>query len=246
MRKHDWEPIIPLLGTMTDRDLAIRFDVPHNTIAAKRNQLSIPAHDQLHVPRNVWNEDNVKLLGTIPDELLGRKLGVSITAVQNARLRRGIPALLQRRNVWSEEALALLGTMLDKKLAARLGVSNAAVSVKRKNMGIARFKKTQKSKPAAVQRRKKKAEQSLGLPRDGEWSELAALDQPSFFAELDRLYKQSKGERLSYPRLSELCLWSVSRLQKWFTAGSAQENLQLPVRHHIWLAVRSALEKPGP
>lgn len=71
------------------------------------------------------------------------------------------------------------------------------------------------------------------------WEYAVSLSQPLFFAELDRRFRLATGSKLTYPELSALSLYSLSRIQKWFTPGSAQEPLAITTRHHLWLLAKS-------
>lgn len=87
-----------------------------------------------------WTRPLVKLLGTMPDPALAKRLGLGRGAVQQERVRRGISAWRPfRRVAWTEDAVALLGTDTDAVVATALGVSQAAVWAKRRSLGIPSF-----------------------------------------------------------------------------------------------------------
>lgn len=80
---------IAQLGKIADSDLAIKLGVSVQFVAAKRCSLGIPAKRRPH--KIDWQDPKViKLLGTVSDQELARKWGVTSGAVSDARRRRGI------------------------------------------------------------------------------------------------------------------------------------------------------------
>ena len=80
------------------------------------------------------------MAGSMPDQKLADKFGVSKSLICRYRVMHGIPAFQQsksEKNVWTDEAVALLGTMRDGDLAKILGVGQTAVHRARASRGIA-------------------------------------------------------------------------------------------------------------
>jgi hypothetical protein len=82
-----------------------------------------------------WAQEDVALLGTVPDEEVARRTGRTVGAVRQKRAALGIPN--PGSNRWTAEAVALLGTMPDREVARRLGRALASVTQKRRQLGIA-------------------------------------------------------------------------------------------------------------
>jgi hypothetical protein len=78
------------------------------------------------------------------------------------------------------------------------------------------------------------------LPPLAEWQRARELPQSEFFTAALFALSERIGRRAKYRDLAELTHYSLSRVQKWATAGTAQEPLAITVRHHIWLAVTYA------
>lgn len=101
----------------------------------------------LQVP---WTAAELKLLGTVPDEVLARRLGRSRNEVQVKRIARRMPVVCGPHNKrWTREEDSLLGTIADGELARRLKRSVAAVGARRRAFGIAnKFSKRREWTPA--------------------------------------------------------------------------------------------------
>lgn len=76
-----------LLGTMTDRDLAVKLDIPHCTIGERRRSLGIPTY--LEKCKKVF-EDNEDKIGILSDKELATICGLSESWVQQERIKRGL------------------------------------------------------------------------------------------------------------------------------------------------------------
>lgn len=89
-----------------------------------------------------WTGECVKLLGTMSDRKLAKRLRVSTYTVWKERQRRGIPPFEARQKYgirWTEEMIAQLGTGPDSEVAGRLGISLGSVWRKRFVLGIPAF-----------------------------------------------------------------------------------------------------------
>ena len=81
-----------------------------------------------------WTSEEDVLLGTMPDEVLAKRLGVSLIAVVARRQRKHVPSIDARPD-WSPAEDKLLGTAPDDEIARRLDRTAVAVSLRRK-LGI--------------------------------------------------------------------------------------------------------------
>ena len=87
-----------------------------------------------------WTAEEIKLLGTKPDEEVAHLLRRSAEAVSLKRQKLHIPAPLQPP--WTGEETKLLGTRPDREIARLLDRSEAAVQTKRLQLGIRIWKAT--------------------------------------------------------------------------------------------------------
>jgi hypothetical protein len=83
---------------------------------------------------DTWTEDEIALLGQLPDAEVARKIGRTVSAVRQKREELGIPNPTTTH--WNAEGIALLGTLPDAEVAQRLGRSVASVTRKRCKLGI--------------------------------------------------------------------------------------------------------------
>ena len=75
-----------LMGTMPDRELALRLGRTHKAVEARRIHLGIPKFD----PRiHKWTAEEDALLGVEADGQIASRLGLSISAVAHRRRRLG-------------------------------------------------------------------------------------------------------------------------------------------------------------
>jgi hypothetical protein len=86
-----------------------------------------------HGPR--WTEEQLALLGTIPDEEVAAKIAKTEGAVRQKRKKLGIPNLIGRGE-WKAEELALLGTVPDREVSQRTGRPLSAVTTKSSELHI--------------------------------------------------------------------------------------------------------------
>jgi hypothetical protein len=85
-------------------------------------------------PEKRWTEEELALLGTLPDAKVSRKTGRTPGAVRQKREELGIPNPAGSR--WAAEEIALLGTLPDEELGRTVGRSRSAVTQKRIDLGI--------------------------------------------------------------------------------------------------------------
>lgn len=171
------------------------------------------------------------MLGTMPDIEAAKVLGLKVPAVAARRRLLGIRPFSQHKSraitAWSKEEIALLGTMSDASVAHVVNRKLNSVQQMRHRLKIPPFnRRTQKEDRYFIS-----------------WTAALRLSGPMFFADLSQHHQQCFGEKLTYQRLAKASHYSLSRMQKWFTAGTAQEPLGISVRHHLWLLGKSWGEK---
>lgn len=85
-----------------------------------------------------WSDDDLRLLGRLPDTVVARRLGLSLHHVVVERRRQGVGAAQPADPVqWSTERLARLGTVPDAHLANEWGISAGSIALKRQELGRA-------------------------------------------------------------------------------------------------------------
>lgn len=84
-------------------------------------------------PWRKWTEQEIALLGTMPDREVSRITGRTDAGVIAARVSRGISPFLR---AWTTDELSLLGTDSDAVIATLTGRSTTAVQQKRHSLGI--------------------------------------------------------------------------------------------------------------
>lgn len=223
---------IALLGTMPDAGLGKMLGRSQAAVRAQRMRLGIAAS----APQTVWTPEMDAMLGAASDRDISARLGVPYEAVKYRRKHLGIKANQKPRILidWPQDMIGMLGKVSDADIAQQMGVDAVAVFWKRRKLGIPRYRKPKKA--AATKDRQ-------GVPK---WGHVKTLSQPDFYRAMSDHHRAITGKPLTHATLSELCMWSVSRLQKWFTPGSAQQPLALPVRHHIWLVVCHGITERDP
>ena len=146
-RRYEWKPEhLALLGTMSDHDVAERIGGKAEKVLAKRQALGIkpfkPETSPIKGkprPNFDWNDETVKLLGTMTDAELAKKLGLANTTVAAKRRSLGIPGRNERLPaiVIPPNLRRQLGKWSDALIASKLGVAASAVSRYRRKLGIA-------------------------------------------------------------------------------------------------------------
>ncbi len=129
-----------LLGTKSDRETAENLGLSKTAIRIRRIELGIPLKELPRpVPTNKfnWTPEIEAQLGTMSDQRLAEKLGVSSALVHKRRKLLGIAAKGNTvANDWTPAMDALLGTMSDRETAEMLGLSKAAIRIRRIGLGI--------------------------------------------------------------------------------------------------------------
>jgi hypothetical protein len=121
------------LGQVSDAVLARRFRRSYYQVRRQRLALNIPARipHRPHPPSRPWTAAELKLLGTMPDHLLARRLKRTVAAISNRRFH----ARIVLRPQWTKAQDKLLGTLPDEELARRFNRTHMAVSIRRRRLG---------------------------------------------------------------------------------------------------------------
>jgi DNA-binding CsgD family transcriptional regulator len=126
--------MLPRLGQDTDLGIAVDYGISRQRVHMIRSRLGINAFSAPYTP----TEEDVALLGTMPDVALAERLGTYCGRVLQERRKRGIPAFspVGPKEQKIEQHLDLLGVLSDPKFAKIAGVSAAAVYYYRVKYGI--------------------------------------------------------------------------------------------------------------
>lgn len=139
----EWTPeMISLIGIESDGVVGRELGLSRTTIRRKRELLGIPPYapppSSAVESAIAWEPEDLALLGTMPDRVVAKQLGISASSVMLKRQALKIPAFKPptRPLKWTEEMLALLGEVTDTQVANLYGISEAAVGAKRSRLGI--------------------------------------------------------------------------------------------------------------
>lgn len=86
-----------------------------------------------------WTAAQTKLIGTMTDSALAKRLGRTRRAVSSKRDSLGIAAFTPHRRQWTPAELKLLGTMPDSAVAKKLGCGRLHVTLTRLRLGVECF-----------------------------------------------------------------------------------------------------------
>jgi hypothetical protein len=115
--------------------LANRWKCAERVVREKRESLGIPS---MTMAERVWTDEELALLGTMPDTELAPQLDLPLATVRRQRSALGIAPFQSREKYqWSASALRRLGKVKDAELALELGLSPQFVAGKRAELGIA-------------------------------------------------------------------------------------------------------------
>lgn len=172
-----------------------------------------------------WSESEISLLGTMTDKDAAIAIGKPQHVVSAIRRQLGITAFAKHKSNnltrWSDYQISLLGKIPDAEVAHIIGKKLNTVTVERNRRRIPPFRRQIRATHWVT------------------WEAAALLNGPDFYRHLAAHYAAVFNEKLTYLALAKLAHYSESRMQKWFTAGTAQQPLVLSVRHHLWLLGRS-------
>jgi hypothetical protein len=124
-----------LLPKLTSAELVRMLGRTFKSIQAHRYALGIrprsPANQQ------PWRKREIQLLGTAPDRIIGKRLGRSVSSVENKRRKLHIQS--GSRFFWTPKEEAIIGKVSDTDAARRLGRSRHAVQNRRLKLGMGLF-----------------------------------------------------------------------------------------------------------
>ena len=83
-----------------------------------------------------WTHAEDKLLGTMPDAEVAKRIKRNVVAILKRRHRLQIPNRVPARYVWTQKQIARLGSMPDRKLAEQIGCPDYVVTYKRRSLKI--------------------------------------------------------------------------------------------------------------
>ena len=133
------------LGKRTDTDLAGEFDVPVTAVRIERQKRGIVAHHWSN-----WTPKTDKLLGTMSDAAVAKKLGLTPNAVNRRRKLLGIepfgPSTTSNRHKWTKRQTGWLGKLTDAEIARRIGLDGSTVAAKRNSLAIQTVRKGRPSR----------------------------------------------------------------------------------------------------
>ena len=124
--------IVSVLGTVTDREVAERFNVSPPTARGWRVKLGIDAKHKGQGPGNTkLTEELFQRLGKEPDYLLARAANVNFQTVRNWRDKYDIAPFkweVNQQKECPEKLVPLLGTITNAQMARETGISPAVIA----------------------------------------------------------------------------------------------------------------------
>jgi hypothetical protein len=133
--------MIALLGSDADSSVAALLGLTRATVGRKRRELGIPSvlpppHDKLRA--FPWTAAQLRLLGTMTDAEVARRIRVSAPVVHRQRVRMGICAFKPPppRIRWTRRMISALGKRSDAEVAERLRIGMGSVKKKRESLKI--------------------------------------------------------------------------------------------------------------
>lgn len=85
----NWEPIDPLLGTMSDGEIGKKFNIPSTSALRRRQKLGIPVAEQNS--KYPWQKID-SLLGVKSNDEISKEFGIPKISLYERRGRLGIPS----------------------------------------------------------------------------------------------------------------------------------------------------------
>tara|TARA_R110002020_G_scaffold26908_2_gene86925 strand:- start:46 stop:1272 length:1227 start_codon:yes stop_codon:yes gene_type:complete len=149
--KWDWRDT-SLLGTDTDRNIAKIYGICLTDVTSKRNELNIKPFNE-HFKRKKFTKEEIKLLGTLPDDMLAYQLDTTVTTITKIRTKMNIPRCKKTRVYpnnfaesinWTPKMIAYLGTVSDLVSSIVLGISFTSITEKREEMNIPPYRHSTK------------------------------------------------------------------------------------------------------
>jgi hypothetical protein len=121
-----------LLGVVSDREIAQRFNITRYAVMKRRAERDIAA-----LAWTEWTPEMDTLLGSMTDVELGKYLGICYQIVNRRRKHLGIP-VYHKPDPWTKID-PLIGTIPDREVALKFGYSTGAIAKRRRLLGIPPF-----------------------------------------------------------------------------------------------------------
>lgn len=141
-----------------------------------------------------WTQEELGLLGTMPDLTIATKLNKHPCSVYRMRARRGIPPYNHQPRPWTLAEINLLGTMDDAVLAKKLHRSPKAVRSKRVRECIPKYNPSGQAHRNTKYRWTKESLAKLGTAPDPEVATELGITKAAVFAKRKQLNIPAFGE----------------------------------------------------
>ena len=124
----DSPKVLRLLGTMSDRSLAIKLGTSISAVRWHREKNKIPAFNlRVFIP----TKEHLRYLGKVPDPVFSEKFKISLPTVIRARKEIGLPCVRTREALelgevepdWTPCIIEMLRTATDQEIANLFDVS---------------------------------------------------------------------------------------------------------------------------
>lgn len=140
-----------LLGTDTDTNIAKIYGICLTDVTNKRNELNIKPFNE-HFKRKQFTDEEINLLGTLPDAVLAYQLDTTVTTIKKIRTGMSIPMCKKSRQHfsfaesidWTPKMISFIGTVSDLVASVVLGISKETIITKRVEMDIPPYRHSTK------------------------------------------------------------------------------------------------------
>lgn len=150
-------PQIPIrlwnkLGKVADTELEKQYNIPRRYLRVIRAINDIPTAPRIFPTKFSWDNGSEKLLGTMSDANVARKLNIAASQIRYRRQILNIPAFGYSNKIeWNKQRLSSLGKKPDHILAKEWGYPQKDVCEKRESLNIkAKSKSIWKKKDIAL------------------------------------------------------------------------------------------------
>ncbi len=130
--KYFWEESwTKLLGTMLDKELAIKLGVTVDVIGYRREAGEIPRY--VKIPDSLW----VHEIGKVSNKLISEKYGISTSKVQAKRIELKLPLYGKKENNTTKiipEVYLAVGNISDTKLSKLTGITASRIRTLRRKL----------------------------------------------------------------------------------------------------------------
>ena len=134
----DAEDRLLLSRTLSNSELARQLGRTKKSVRHRRLSKGI-----YHRPASRrWTEDELRLVGTLPDYQVAALTGRTLAAIQTRRITvLGLPCVSGHGRKWTPEEDRLLGKHADGDLAKHFNCTSAAIARRRERLGIPPFQR---------------------------------------------------------------------------------------------------------